>query len=228
MHTDNWPQVEYPDIKPKFDQVYAPSPSLPIPSPPLTQSRSLEPNKDAPFPYTIPIIRLPSGKYLMDSAVIARTLEAEYPTPTLHVDSPEHTKLQATLLRAATALRPEFFHRLPSRLLAARSQEYFEQTRRQMTGLSTAEYQDAQGGDPAYEAAAPHLREITDMYRATPGTWVMGGDGPSYADFVWISFLVFYKTIGEDVFGRVLDATGDRGMHLRLLEEAEPYTRRNN
>lgn len=132
------------------------------------------------------------------------------------------------MLKAAGAMRPEFFHRVPSRLLNAYSAEYFHRSREKLVGMSTEMYQQKEGGEKAFDLGEPHLREITAMYLENSDGPFLMGNVVCYADFIWIAALEFYRRIGDDVFEPVLERTGERDLHLKLLKAAAPWLKRND
>jgi glutathione S-transferase len=140
--------------------------------------------------YTIPVIKLPTGEYIMDSFAIAKELERLHPSPSLHLDDPVLEKVMTTLPKAAGALRPLFLIRV-HRILPERSQQYFRADREKRFGGTLEELENA--GSNAWEAAEPHFKELATMLRENPGPYFMGSQ-VSYADFVLVScFKMFHR-----------------------------------
>lgn len=155
----------------------------------------------------------------MDSYKIATALEARYPNPPLHLDSPIMQKLGPLIGQIVTPLFPVFLALVPPRLLSERSQEYWYRTRKEMLD---------KGPDPqAWEKAAPFLKEATELLKETDGPFFAGKEF-SYADIMWIGLLLFWRRIGDDVYEKFLEGTGDRSVHLALLEAAKEWTERDD
>lgn len=182
----------------------------------LTQTHSVEPNADGQ--YTIPTIRLPDDTWVMDSFKIADVLESRYPTPSLHLDSPVCKKVKHIVARAMPAFYRNFMPLVPERLLTQRSQDYWYATRKQILDM---------GPDPeAWRKAGPVLQEATALLKETAGPFFLGKDF-SFADVIWISLLIFWKRIGDDVFEKFLEAAGDKDLHLAMMEAAKEWTARD-
>jgi glutathione S-transferase len=155
----------------------------------------------------------------MDSWKIAQALEARYPKPSLHLDSPIRQKIEALIGQAVGPLVPVFVELVPKRLLGEREQEYWARTRKPIL---------EKGPDPqAWEKAAPALKEATELLKANGGPFFLGKEF-SYADVMWIGLLIFWRRIGDDVFEKFLEATGDRSVHLAMLEAAKQWTERDD
>ncbi|EGS17075.1 uncharacterized protein CTHT_0074030 [Thermochaetoides thermophila DSM 1495] len=184
------------------------------------------PDPHSETPYTIPTIRLPNNNYIMDSRRIANALEALYPEPPLHLDSPVLASLETIIPRIIQALAPLFMPRVAYRLLPERSSAYFVETRSKWYG-DLLELEKEKGGDVAWRATEEDLKEITRMLKEKPeGPFFLGK--VSYADFVWGSVLIFVKRCGEDALEGLLKTTGDESVHLALLEGLKPWTERND
>lgn len=203
--------TEYPDIAPVL------SPHLPPAVPPPSTSS-----------YTIPAIRFPDGTYLMDSKKIALELETRYPAPqypSLHLDSPVLAKLEAIFPRLIKGLYGVFVPGVVKRVLGPKSQPYFTETREANFGMSLDELEKKLGGESVYEAIGDDLKEVTELLKETEGKF-FEGDKVTYADFVWAGLLSFMRgAAGEEGFGKLLEATGDRQAHEKLLKGVEPWAR---
>jgi glutathione S-transferase len=194
----------------------------------LTPSRV--PPDNEPPPYTLPAIQLPDGTYVMDSYQIADVIEAKYPSPPLRIDRDLVGRLRETMGPGVARLRPCFTAQGPKRWLSEASIEYWTRTRTARLGMPLDELEAQRGGRRAWEEAAPAFRAVTAMYRegANEGPFLAGKE-VQFADFVWIAYLLFWRTIGEDdLFQELLKSTGDPELHLRLLTAAEPWSSRND
>ncbi|KAH8682300.1 putative glutathione S-transferase [Xylariales sp. PMI_506] len=180
--------------------------------------------------YTIPTIRLPDGKYIMESMEIAKYIEQQYPSPSVHLDSAYIPKVReriAALGEVGTGLRGVFLPIIPERLLNEKSASYWMETRVKYLGKPVHAITEDERGDKAWENATPNVRAVTEMLKENPGPFFMG-ETVCYADFFWIGYLIFWKRIGDDVFEKLMSVSGDRSVHLKLLEAARPWTERDD
>lgn len=198
--------VEYPDLKPR-----------------------LAPHFDTPLDaYTSPTIRYTDGRYIMDSKVIAQTIDKDHPEPPLHLDSPYLTKLEEILPNLMPALSGNYVPFIPKRLLNDASLPHWYSTREAKFGMKLDELERSQGGEPGWSKAEPLLRQVTDALKENPYGPFFAGKTVSYADFVWAGFLIFWRRIGDDKFSEVLKRTGDPAAHEALLKAVEPWSERDN
>ncbi|PMB64083.1 hypothetical protein BM221_009874 [Beauveria bassiana] len=200
--------VEYPDIKP-------------------TLQPHVEPGESR-WPYTIPAIKFPDGIWSQDSRKIADLIEKRYPEPSVHLDSPYQSRIEEVVPRAFVPLMGIGLNQIPRRLLNPPSVEYWIKDRTEFVGSDLAEHEAKRGGETAFAAAAPALKEITAMLKENPDGPFFSGKEVVYADFVWIAALYFLKRIGDDVYEGALNASGDRTVHENLLKAAEPWLRRGD
>ncbi|CAM1504928.1 Fc.00g025190.m01.CDS01 [Cosmosporella sp. VM-42] len=197
--------TEYPDVKPKIQ------PHLP-------------PNENG-TPYTIPTIQLGDGTWITDSGKIAYTLEKLHPNPSLHLDSPYHTKVEQLASKIVQNVCPLCYSRVPVNLLNEASVEYWYTTRRERLGMTVQEYEEKLGGEAAYLGAEPYLNQMTELLMENDGPFFMGSEA-SYADFIWVAFLVFFKRVDEGIFVEVLKRTSDEAVHRSLLDACASWLQR--
>ncbi len=187
----------------------------------LTSPTSI-PNNGSEVPYTAPTILLPSGEYIPDSRAIATALEAAHPSPTVHLDSPFLPRLEALMRRVLRPMYPIFIPRVPKVLLSPASLPYWMETREGWFGpLDELE----KGADKGWVEMGEPLKEVTAMLREDGTGPLFMGKEVSYADFVWGGFLLFCQKLGDDVWERVLEGSGDAGVHRRFLEALRPWAR---
>ncbi|TVY31332.1 Glutathione S-transferase-like protein [Lachnellula subtilissima] len=92
---------------------------------------------------------------------------------------------------------------VPANLLNPSSKEYFERTRHERLGKPLAQLAQESGGEEAWMAAMPEMKELGALLKAEGGPFVMGKT-PSYADFVIVGWLQFFKTIDVKLYERVV------------------------
>ncbi|KAI1352010.1 putative glutathione S-transferase [Xylaria sp. FL0043] len=199
--------LEYPEIKPRLQE------HLP---------KGIE-------KYTIPTAIMPDGTYIMDSWKIAQAIERDHPLPSLHLDSPLREKVEGHMLTGREALKPIYVPNVMKRLLKECNHAYWRETRSKVVGMPLDEYEKKySGSDKPYKDAAPHFQAVTAILKENTGGPFFMGSTISYTDFIWAAFLIFCRRIGDDMFQSVLEATGDRDAHLKLLEVLEPWSARDD
>ncbi|TVY36989.1 Glutathione S-transferase-like protein [Lachnellula occidentalis] len=127
----------------------------------------------------------------------------DHPTPPLHLDSPLLPKVQALLPKIMPPLSPVWQPAVPTNLLNPASKEFFERTRAERLGKPLAQIAQESGGEEAWMAALPGIKELGALVKAEGGPFVMGKT-PSYADFVIVGWLRFFKVIDEKLYERVV------------------------
>lgn len=169
------------------------------------------------------------GTYIMDSWNIVQAIEKDHPTPSLHLDSPIREKVEAHLLTGRAALKPIYVPRVVKRLLKDVNHDYWHETRSKVVGMPLDRFEREYGmDDKPYRDAAPDFRAVTALLKQdASGPYFMGAT-LSYTDFIWAGFLIFCRRIGDDVLQSVLDVTGDRDAHLKLLDAVEPWAARDD
>lgn len=164
----------------------------------------------------------------MDSRQIANKLESLHPSPPLHLDSPTLLKLESIMPNFMPTLSGVYIPLVPVRLLNEASHPHWYKTREAKFGMPLNELAEKKGGDVAYNAARPYLEQVTALLKEDGSGPYFLGKEVSYADFVWAGFLIFMRRIGEDVIEKVLEATGDRKVHEKLLEGVKEWSARSD
>ncbi|KAL5611667.1 hypothetical protein BROUX41_000753 [Berkeleyomyces rouxiae] len=204
--------VEYPDIKSRLEGHVTP----------FTGPPYLEPT------YTIPAVKFPDGSYMIDSLQIADEIERRYPSHPLQLDAPVLSRLKPLVDQICGALMPIFIPAIPQVYLGPESVDYWNRTRTQICGgVTPTELGKAHGGAKAWAAAAPHIASVTELFKETDGPFFLGAQ-VSYADFVWVSLLIFFKGLGDEEWRELLKASGDAGPHERILEACKEWTARDD
>lgn len=193
----------------------------------LTRRISVKPNESG-WAYTIPTIRFPDGTYVMDSKKIAEEIEAKHPSPSLHLDSGYQPRMEQLVGPLVNTLFGVFIAELPKQVLNPRSVEYWNDDRANIVGMPVEQHEREHGGQKAIENGAESLRKITGLYKEETAGPFLTGETPIYADFVWVSFLVFMKRANPAWWGSLLEATGDSALHEGLIKASEPWLKRND
>jgi glutathione S-transferase len=186
------------------------------------------PNVTSPTGYSSPTIRLPSGKFVMDSRNIADALEDLQPEPSLRLDSGCVERVQEAVASAQKALAPIAIPRVPEMLLNPESEEYFRETRRERFGVELVDLAKGESaGEKAWEGAEVGLKELVAILRERDGGPFVLGEKASYADFVLAGFWAFLKKLdkGGDLFGRVMGVNEAFGRHW---EACQPWLERED
>jgi glutathione S-transferase len=168
---------------------------------------------------------MPGGTYIMNSSKIAQVLEELYPTPSLPPTSPVQQKYFDILTVGWDMMEPIKYSFVPRRLLNEVNYPYWRATRSENIGqpMSQAEV------DEVLKAAAPHMRPITAMLkeRSAEGPFFMGKT-VTFTDAIHAGILLMMRRLGDDIFQSVLEALGDKEVHLKFLEAVKPWTERDD
>ncbi|KAH7001451.1 hypothetical protein EDB80DRAFT_722304 [Ilyonectria destructans] len=198
--------LEYPDIKPTLEPH--------VPANPATGT------------WTIPTVRFLDGTYLMDSRKIVQRIEELHPEPSIHLDSPTLAKLETIMPRLMEALRGIYFLSVPRELLSERGIEHWYKTRPQMAGMPLEQLEKERGGQFAWDAGQPIFREVEALLKENQEGPFFLGKTVSYADFVWVGFLLFMQRIGA--IDEIFKIAGDSQLHKDILEASAPWHKRND
>lgn len=112
--------------------------------------------------------------------------------------------------------------RVPS-ILNENSREYFERTRAEALGKTLQEYASTDGGEEAWIEALPGIKGLGSIIGKEEGPFVMG-DTPSYADFVIVGMLQFFKEVDEDIYERLVKTEPEFG---KLYDVCRHWLERN-
>ncbi|KAF7553778.1 hypothetical protein G7Z17_g3377 [Cylindrodendrum hubeiense] len=198
--------LEYPDIKPTLESH--------LPANPSTGA------------WTIPTVKFSDGTYLMDSRRIVSRIEESHPEPPIHLDSPTLPKLEAIMSRLMEALQPIYLLAVPRELLSERGVEYWYSTRQERAGMPLEQLDKECGGQIAWNAGQPILHEVEALLKESQDGPFFLGKTVSYADFVWVGFLIFMQRIGG--IDELYKISGDIQLHNDILEGTAPWHKRND
>ncbi|KAL8747284.1 MAG: hypothetical protein Q9190_000828 [Brigantiaea leucoxantha] len=187
-YTTHW--LEYPDISPTLSSFDIP------PNPPGSL-----------FTYCVPAIYLPDngGSYVMDSKKIAIALEEKYPDRPLHLDDPSLAKIEELLPALLRHTSNMTVPKTARNLLNDKSLPYFLDSREKIFGIPVSEMEKERGGEEAWAAAREAIRPIGAVVKENGGPFVLGEGKVSYADFLIVAWLQFFRRMGEGVFERVVE-----------------------
>lgn len=155
----------------------------------------------------------------MESKAIAIILEQDHPSPPLYLDSPILKEVENLLPKILVPLKGVWMPAVPG-ILSEPSAEYFHRTRGESLGKSLEEYAQHSGGEEAWIEALPPIHELGELIKKESGPYVMGETrewlseslerssltacAASYADFVIVGALHFFRRIGEVNFERIV------------------------
>jgi len=154
----------------------------------------------------------------MDSAIIAETLEQEYPEPSLRLDTKLHEAVAPIIGKASFPLIPVFIPRIGRDIIPPSASEHFYSTREKRFGMPLDELERQKGGAKAWEAAKPGLDELTaflNEHKLDEGPFVLGSK-VCYADFLIACMIESLRRIGPDLYDKFVEHHGE----LRALHEA--------
>ena len=165
----------------------------------------------------------------MGSWAIAEAINERYPEPAIELKPAIKDRLIQTMSKIMDAIEPIYFNRIPERVLNKASHEHWYRTRTIYAGMPLDQYWNEKGGDVAWKAAEPHIREITAMLKENSDGPFFDGKTVTYGDFYWTGFLIFVQRLGkDDVFDVMLKLSGDEKVHLDHLKACEPWRKRND
>jgi glutathione S-transferase len=143
---------------------------------------SVKPNNPSlnPVEYSIPAARFPDNTYIMDSKAIALRLEKDYPSPSLHMDSPILPEIGKIVAGINGPLRGVWIQKVPQNLLNEPSQEYFVRTREKRLGMNLAKVAETTGGEEAWMEALPKIKSLGEVLKKNRGPFIDGETGRSY------------------------------------------------
>ncbi|KAL8969570.1 MAG: hypothetical protein Q9197_004267 [Variospora fuerteventurae] len=205
-YTTEW--LDFPDIAPHHKALSIPpnpeNPNLP---------------KDWPSAYTIPTVHfLNDGTYTQDSVAIAHELEKRYPSPSLHLGTPQQAAIEALWLKLIPSVFPFITPKIVANLVTERGAAYVVETREKAFNVKMSDWEKIDA-DTAWAEAAPVLTGFGDVLREKGGPFALGAE-PSYADFILVGMMQFMKAVGEGTFERLVGADEALG---RLYEASKQW-----
>ncbi|KAF2637092.1 hypothetical protein P280DRAFT_458881 [Massarina eburnea CBS 473.64] len=174
--------------------------------------------------YTSPALRHADGKTTMDSWEIAQELEARYPEPSLRLEEPIVGRIRDVIVGLREPLNAWWMPKVPERVLGKESAEYFERTREVRLGMSLGELGEKADEECWVKAKGPAL-EVAELLKENGGPFFLGETVVSYADFIFVSFLHFLKTVDANVYERYLEFDPAFG---RIYEASKQWLERDD
>ncbi|KAL7801847.1 hypothetical protein V8C43DRAFT_301814 [Trichoderma afarasin] len=175
--------------------------------------------------YTIPAVRLPDGSYVMESLSIAQKLEALKPEPSAQVNHPVAKEVAQSRQRLIICLAPVLDPRMPRECLSGPTIAFHRQTRKKFYGMTLEELEDGFGGREAWVKAQPLLDELAGILKRQDGPFCLGGETPSYADFIIVAFLEWCRCLQGGAFERIV---GNEKAYHDLYMACRPWLQRND
>ena len=120
----------------------------------------------------------------MDSKAIALRLEKDYPSPSMHLDSPILPEVEKIVLSINAALRGVWCPKVPAKLLNEPSQEYFVRTREERFGIKFENMAETMGGEEAWTEALPGVKALGEILKKNRGPFVDGETGRFCSNFM--------------------------------------------
>ncbi|KAI5456499.1 hypothetical protein BGZ63DRAFT_475764 [Mariannaea sp. PMI_226] len=175
--------------------------------------------------YTVPAVRLPNGKCIMESLAIATAIEALYPEPKVHLDSEAFTTVNHTLKWVLMRLAPVLVPRMPRECLSGPTIAYHIEARKKTFGMSLKELEATRGGEGAWERARSGLYKLALVLKKNGDGPFCLGSTPSYADFLIVGFLEWCRCLKGDCFQRLISLDPVFG---NVYNACEHWLRRKN
>ncbi|KXJ96145.1 hypothetical protein Micbo1qcDRAFT_158354 [Microdochium bolleyi] len=198
--------LEYPDLKPSLKPFFAKELDL----------------------YTAPTVAFPDGEHVMDSWDIAKKLEEVHPEPSLHLDAPYVAKVQDIMPKIMGNLKTIVSVQVPKNLLNDAGQAYWRQTREERIGMTLEKAETEHSGIDRWEKAASDIKQVSAWLKENEGPFFLGSE-PSFADFQWAGFLLFWQRVSSEHYEHFKTVVGsDLEVHEKLLEAVKPWSERDS
>ena len=184
-YTTTW--LEYPEIEPNF------------------KALGVEPHEAGSevAAYTLPIVHLPDGRYIMESQNIALELENLYPEPMLPMDQDLAQTLQGLMIETVMPVAGVFMNG-SKKMVPPLSAEYIGRKLAKRFGKSTEQLEGETSGDEAWKGASSGLKKYGDLLREDQSGPYLRGKTVSYGDFVIAGVLQWAKRIDEGIYQKIV------------------------
>jgi glutathione S-transferase len=150
----------------------------------------------------------------MESTAIAAKLDSLYPDPPLRMDNGLLQKVGPLIGKSSFPLIPVFMPRIGRDVVVESSYDYFQEARAKRFGMSLDELEKAKGGDPAWQAAQPGLKQLSELIAAEKkdeGPFIQGSQ-VCYADFIIASMVEALRRISSELYTKIEETVEDRNI----------------
>ena len=175
--------------------------------------------------WTIPTVRMADGEYVMESKAIAVALEKAYPEPSIRLDSPPLKYVEEAMPLVYRNLRAVIVPRMPRECLSGPTIEWHREVRKQTFGMTLEELEAKHGGEAAWEKAMPVFERLAAILKHDPKGPFCLGDKPSYADFLVVGYLEWFRCLGGGILERVI---GIDQAFKHVYDACGPWLKRND
>jgi hypothetical protein len=117
--------------------------------------------------------------WVMNSKAIAARLEAESPTPSLHLDSPILMEVEALLPKIRAPQRAFILPAIADNLLNPVSKEYWIRTREEKLGKIMDDFRNERDEEEAWAESMPFVQALGELLSKEDGPFFMGKTGTS-------------------------------------------------
>jgi hypothetical protein len=144
----------------------------------------------------------------MDSKAIALRLEKDYPSPSMHMDSPILPEVEKIISSINAALKGVLYPKIPPKLLNKPSRDYFVRTRELRFGMKLENMAEMMGGEEAWMEALPGIKALGEILKKNGGPFVEGETGRSCTNL--LSHFIIVAFSHSDIWdGKVLAFLAD-------------------
>lgn len=161
----------------------------------------------------------------MESKAISRAIEAQFPDPSLHLDSPVLEEVEKLRTEFIWPLAGVLMPRMPRNCLSGPTIEFHKEARKATFGMTLEELEAEKGGEDAWENAMPALQRLAGILNDDPSGPFCLGKTPSYADFHIVGFLEWCRCLGDGIFDRVIAV--DQA-YKDVFDACQPWLERND
>lgn len=117
---------------------------------------------------------------------------------------------------------------VPRTLLREASLDYWRKTREERIGMTLEKAQAEGTGLKTWQKAEADIKQVTEWLKENEGPFFAGSE-LSFADFVWVGFLLFWQRVGDGNYEHFKTVVGaDITAHEKLLEAVKPWSERND
>jgi len=210
------------DVGEEIEALYVPFHTWKVHVSELTQNRGVPPNAGRGKPYTIPVLKFPDGKLVMDSHEIAKRIERLYPQPSVGLDDDVLEEVTQLTKEILVSFLPDLIP-LSRDTMDESGRAWFEADRSALLRMSCDEYARLYGGEMAWgnaKGSLVKLKAALNEHKTSEGPFVRGAT-VTQADFVVVSFLEWARVVGDgDIYRRIVEFVPDLA---RLRNACEPW-----